>query len=310
MKTKKVKPISEVFNELRLLPSLNIQKFYSKLKPALKQEVDAQQLNEATELIAALKDARFKLYLKLVPGFTMRQMNSKNKQMLLNRLYKHIKDDVWVALLGLNAALNDLDLLSENEARVEEWLKKDSKNAFDPLFLERATLSYIYIALKMDSKQLLAFETLLLKLLERDAKPRFDRRLFPDALTSKSLQGMLNIKTAYTALKAESFVSANENNLNKTIVENQKLKLEEKELELTRLLEKITELEERLDFEVRKYQKSNREAKEAYIDGLNRRLFLELTGIHTILEHVEQTQRELLLFRVSNIEEILSSKER
>ncbi|OQA13455.1 MAG: hypothetical protein BWY62_01342 [Firmicutes bacterium ADurb.Bin356] len=245
--------------------------------------------------------------------------------MLLNRLYKHIKDDVWVALLGLNAALNDLDLLSENEARVEEWLKKDSKNAFDPLFLERATLSYIYIALKMDSKQLLAFETLLLKLLERDAKPRFDRRLFPDALTSKSLQGMLqksahyhnrevlellNIKTAYTALKAESFVSANENNLNKTIVENQKLKLEEKELELTRLLEKITELEERLDFEVRKYQKSNREAKEAYIDGLNRRLFLELTGIHTILEHVEQTQRELLLFRVSNIEEILSSKER
>ena len=121
---------------------------------------------------------------------------------------------------------------------------------------------------------------------------------------------LLNIKTAYTALKAESFVSANENNLNKTIVENQKLKLEEKELELTRLLEKITELEERLDFEVRKYQKSNREAKEAYIDGLNRRLFLELTGIHTILEHVEQTQRELLLFRVSNIEEILSSKER
>ncbi|HOF94101.1 MAG TPA: hypothetical protein PLE79_01060 [Clostridia bacterium] len=111
-------------------------------------------------------------------------------------------------------------------------------------------------------------------------------------------------------MKAESFVSANENNLNKTIVENQKLKLEEKELELTRLLEKITELEERLDFEVRKYQKSNREAKEAYIDGLNRRLFLELTGIHTILEHVEQTQRELLLFRVSNIEEILSSKER
>lgn len=338
---KKEKSVAEILGIIAAYEHLNVTKVFPKLKLALKQKASEAEATEFMYLFRQkLNDLRFGLYLKIVPSYTERLMQQpKNRDLLLYRLYAPIKKDVKEILDELDANIVlSLDLLREKEASVSEWLSPTEKNGYATVkserFVFRATLCYIYLALKMNKQTIARFEQILLSIIEKSPEISYNKttgKLFPEILLSNSVLGQIE-KLAYlhhedtesvrkleielsqlqekcARLTAESTKYSAEIGQLRKQLNCQKSLSEEKDVEIVNLNAQLKSAEERLEYEIHKYKNENRTFQIAYADKLKRRLSVEIEGINTTLKHVEEPDRCTIQRRISNIEEILCNKE-
>lgn len=328
--SKSEKSIEEILNIIIKLEQNDSTKFYSNLKPILKKKSNDEEFKKLIDLIhMKLGETRFGLYLKIVPDYTIRQMHKKNRELLLNRLYTVIKTDVREILDKQDSNLVlSLDLIWEKKENIIEWLTDN-----DIQFIYRASLCYIYTALKMDRRQLSHLEHIILNIIERDPCISFEKstgKLLPEILTSKNIRGQVE-KYAYfhykdheratelekkvTELQEQMEALTLKNCEQKSDIENKRVLLEQKikvieqnEVEIAQLNADLTGEKNRLEYEVHKYKEENRTFQISYAEKLKHRISIEIDGIKTTLKYVSDPEKGKIERRISNIETIIQNK--
>lgn len=275
--------------------------------------------------------------MKVVPEFTTRQMQTKNREVLINRLYAPIKSEVKAILDDMDTHLAlSLDLIRDQKQYVKEWLSsfvKRGESINYERFIFYASLCYIYVALKMDKRQLAVLEQALLNIIENDPKISFEKmigKLFPDMLLSKNIRGQVE-KYAYfhykdyeracelekevAKLKEQNDYLSLDLREKQSQIEKLKVLLEEKEeldrknkSEIDRLNTELINSANRLEFEIHKYKEENRIFQIAYVEKLKRRISLEIEGMKTTLNYINEPYKEKLIRRITNIEDFLGNK--
>ena len=98
-------------------------------------------------------------------------------------------------------------------------------------------------------------------------------------------------------------------------IEKLKVLLEEKEeldrknkSEIDRLNTELINSANRLEFEIHKYKEENRIFQIAYVEKLKRRISLEIEGMKTTLNYINEPYKEKLIRRITNIEDFLGNK--
>lgn len=333
-KSNNKKTIEEVINTFAAAEPITATQSFKMLSSAFSQNISDDLLTKVVDLIREkLCEARFDLYLNLSSRFTSRQMQPKNNGQFLNRLYAPIKADVKEALAAIDTnVVPMLDLLKDNKETISRWLLSTGNR---DTYIVRAKLCYIYIALKLDKRQVFDFERLLLSSMEKDSILSFDKyigKLFPEVLLSKSPFGQLEklayfhhkdaeaadelsiklieLQLSYSSVLANNADLRNENISVKEQLISQKKLIGELENEIVSLKLGVESAKDRLEYETRKLVMDTEAFQTAFTDKIKRRLATEIEGIQTTLLHVGEPEKSRLQRRISNIESILADKER
>ncbi|MCL2019710.1 MAG: hypothetical protein FWG70_08130 [Oscillospiraceae bacterium] len=303
------------------------------ISPVLNEIVTDELLNKVISCTQKLVELRFDFYLRLLSKFTQSQLQ-KDKRILINRLYSPVKEDVRGVLGVANADITPaLDLLVNNEdnkAKVIEWLS--SSKTRDEL-IERAKLCYIYISLKIEKRQIVEFEKLLLFVMEKDSKLMFDRnagKLFTEILLSskpftqiekmayfhqEEVKEVEKLTTKVAELEdrckcyfADSKTKYTEIVSLKTSLNDQTALIEQLVDEVDSLKSKLKASEDLMEYETLKFARDLKNSKIVYADKLKRRLMLEIDGMKVTIGYVAEAEKKRLQRRIENIEKILTGE--
>lgn len=329
----KKKTVEEIIGSLAMLENVSAAGCYKILSPAFTQAISDIHFNMLIDLIEKkLGDARFDLYLQISLRFIQKKLSSTNRQLLINRLYAPIKTDVRDALNLLSPKIiSALDLLmSSGREETEQWLRL-SENREE--LIGRAKLCFIYIALKKDRRQTINLELLLLSVMEKDTKIRFDKhtgKLFTDILLSKNPFGQveklayfhynnastaedLREKLAELQSKRDILEVENANRRTELVelkaqVKHKNVLLSEQEDSIAALKAKVKTAEDRLEYETHRFDLDKKAFKLAFSDKLKHRLATEIEGMNTTVNRVEEPEKSRLQRRIANIQNVLEGE--
>lgn len=196
-------------------------------------------------------------------------------------------------------------------------------------------MCYIYVTLKLDKRQIVELERILLSAFELDSKLSFDKKIgkiFPEVLLSKSPFGQIEklaylhhneakavhelstklseLQTKYDDVVLNGTNLHNENSSLKDQIRILKAEASQHEKEIDSLKTEVQKTNDRLEYETHKHTEDSLAFQNAFTDKLRRRISIEIEGLNTTLEHVDEPEKSKLQRRITNIEDILAGKEK